>query len=134
MGPGKAMKSYFDRIGYPMPLQMNPAEFALDLVNIDFANDDDVARSKLEDIQQRWTESPENSSTENEIRAMASAMEKQNLGLEALEKVSGVSMVLTLLHRAFIKSYRDVVAYGVRIAMYLGGCSFPLISAKEILG
>jgi len=27
---------------------------------------------------------------------------------------------ITLLHRSFIKSYRDVVAYGIRIAMYTG--------------
>ena len=26
----------------------------------------------------------------------------------------------TLMHRSFIKSYRDIVAYGIRIAMYLG--------------
>ena len=24
------------------------------------------------------------------------------------------------LHRSFVKSYRDVIAYGIRIAMYLG--------------
>ena len=29
-------------------------------------------------------------------------------------------ILLALLHRSFIKSNRDVVAYGVRIAMYLG--------------
>jgi hypothetical protein len=26
----------------------------------------------------------------------------------------------TLIHRSFIKSYRDVVAYGIRVAMYMG--------------
>lgn len=30
------------------------------------------------------------------------------------------STTLTLLHRSFIKSYRDVLVYGVRAAMYLG--------------
>lgn len=30
------------------------------------------------------------------------------------------SIVFTLIHRSFIKSYRDIVAYGLRIAMYLG--------------
>jgi hypothetical protein len=28
--------------------------------------------------------------------------------------------VFSLLHRLFIKSYRDVVAYGIRVVMYLG--------------
>ena len=27
---------------------------------------------------------------------------------------------MTLVHRSFVKSYRDVVAYGIRIAMYTG--------------
>lgn len=30
------------------------------------------------------------------------------------------NILMTLVHRAFIKSYRDVVAYGIRIAMYMG--------------
>ena len=29
-------------------------------------------------------------------------------------------VLMTLVHRAFVKSYRDVVAYGIRIAMYTG--------------
>lgn len=29
-------------------------------------------------------------------------------------------ITMSLLHRLFIKSYRDVVAYGIRIVMYLG--------------
>ena len=114
------MKSYFDRNGYPMPLQMNPAEFVLDLVNTDFAIDSEAARTKLLDIQQRWVDSAEYASTQEAIKATTSAMEKLDLRLEERKRANGFSMVLTLLHRAFIKSYRDVVAYGVRIAMYLG--------------
>jgi len=36
------------------------------------------------------------------------------------KKPSAPSLVLTLLHRSFVKSYRDVVAYGIRLAMYTG--------------
>lgn len=35
-------------------------------------------------------------------------------------KPGSLSLIATLLHRSFIKSYRDVVAYGIRIAMYTG--------------
>lgn len=125
------MKSYLDRIGYPMPLQMNPAEFVLDLVNTDFASDNEAAQTRLLDIQQRWVDSAENSLAEEEIKATTSAMEKKNLRLEEPKKVSPFSMVLTLLHRAFIKSYRDVVAYGVRIAMYLGKCYLLFSSCEQ---
>ena len=49
----------------------------------------------------------------------------------AEKKPSPPSLVMTLLHRSFIKSYRDVVAYGIRFAMYFGkqprgGGSFAL--------
>lgn len=114
------MKSYFDRNGYPMPPQMNPAEFVLDLVNTDFSSNTDAADTKLLDIQRRWEESPENSSIDDKIKQMMGLSEKQNLQLEELEGVGFFTTTLTLLHRAFIKSYRDVVAYGIRIAMYLG--------------
>ena len=33
---------------------------------------------------------------------------------------SSLTVLLALLHRNYIKSYRDIIAYGIRIAMYLG--------------
>lgn len=40
--------------------------------------------------------------------------------MEDMTRPNGLSITLALLHRSFIKSYRDVVAYGIRIVMYLG--------------
>lgn len=42
------------------------------------------------------------------------------VGLEDLTRPSSFRITAALLHRSFIKSYRDVVAYGIRIVMYLG--------------
>lgn len=39
---------------------------------------------------------------------------------EHLARPSSFRITFTLLQRSFIKSYRDVVAYGIRIVMYLG--------------
>ena len=36
------------------------------------------------------------------------------------EKAPQLTVPITLIHRSFIKSYRDIVAYGIRIAMYMG--------------
>lgn len=36
------------------------------------------------------------------------------------KKPNFASIVCTLLHRSFVKSHRDVIAYGVRMGMYLG--------------
>ncbi|MCQ3991501.1 hypothetical protein FK512_26890, partial [Klebsiella pneumoniae] len=37
-----------------------------------------------------------------------------------VQKPHGWTIPLVLLQRAWIKSYRDIVAYGIRIIMYLG--------------
>ncbi|KAK5689391.1 hypothetical protein LTR17_026285 [Elasticomyces elasticus] len=36
------------------------------------------------------------------------------------ESASKIVIPLALIHRSFIKSYRDIIAYGIRIAMYMG--------------
>lgn len=43
------------------------------------------------------------------------------LSAEDMARPGPVTIIAALLHRSFIKSYRDVVAYGIRIVMYLGG-------------
>lgn len=45
---------------------------------------------------------------------------------EDLARPGPARITTALLHRSFIKSYRDVVAYGIRIVMYLGTHSTPL--------
>ena len=42
--------------------------------------------------------------------------------MEDMARPGQVKIIIALLHRSFIKSYRDVVAYGIRIVMYLGMC------------
>lgn len=117
------MKNYFDRIGYPMPLQTNPAEFVLDLVSTDFASDGEVAESRLTELHTVWEASSESSTENKEIANLSTPSEKNGdltLSSEKLQQVNFVVTVLALLHRSFIKSYRDVVAYGIRIVMYIG--------------
>ncbi|KAK6438691.1 hypothetical protein LTR95_005110 [Oleoguttula sp. CCFEE 5521] len=44
-----------------------------------------------------------------------------NLDGEMQEQGAGsLTIVITQIHRSFIKSYRDIIAYGIRIAMYMG--------------
>lgn len=43
-GDVKDAVPYFESIGYPLPVQMNPAEHFLDLVNADFSDDAEVDR------------------------------------------------------------------------------------------
>ncbi|EZF33721.1 hypothetical protein H101_02726 [Trichophyton interdigitale H6] len=122
-GPGKDMKAYLDKKGHPMSVQINPAEFVLDLVSTDFATDTEEAEAQLAKIHQEWEDSEESSNVNLEISRLTTLSEKEEnitLSPDQLQHVNIVSTIVTLLHRSFIKGCRDVVAYGIRVAMYLG--------------
>lgn len=130
------MKPYFDRHGFPVPQQTNVAEFILDLVNTDFQSEDsnrlallgenpETAKERLFRIHQDWTHSDEAKSLLHDIGHVNNkemVNKEQGPQVEALKEVKPgfASMLLTLLHRSFIKSYRDIVAYWVRVVMYSG--------------
>ncbi|KFY32980.1 hypothetical protein V495_08544, partial [Pseudogymnoascus sp. VKM F-4514 (FW-929)] len=112
---------FLKTMGHPVPLQTNTAEFVLELMNVDFASDQAAARAQLDGMQAAWEESPMCIAIGTEIGIVA---QKFNRG-ETASNTKGVQagflpVVLALLHRSFIKSYRDIVAYGIRIVMYLG--------------
>lgn len=114
------MKNYFDNSGYPMPIQINPAEFVLDLISTDFSADKEKAESRLSTIHSVWDASNQSSAVDTEIRRLTDNTEKEDIHVDNTAHPNFVITILFLLQRAFIKSYRDVVAYGVRIVMYLG--------------
>jgi ABC-type multidrug transport system ATPase subunit len=117
-GPVAEVKNYFASIGHDMPLYMNPAEFVIQLVNTDFARDQDKAYEELQHIQHVWTKSDAAASIVQELESSATGSpihEGEDPG-----SANPLLIPLTLIHRSFIKSYRDVVAYGIRIAMYMG--------------
>lgn len=121
-------------------MNVNPAEFILDIVSTDFSCDDEsgaygekrnssqptrTAIERLEYIQKSWQESKQAHSTNTQV--MNTSDEKDKYRQMKLIAESAASsrpavyrIVLVLLHRSFIKSNRDVIAYGIRIAMYLG--------------
>lgn len=107
---------YFERISRPIPLHINPAEFLLDLVNSDFRHGEGSDDSPVRYIQEAWTSSEEHKAL---VSATASVTETSaphpHVSSKHAMAVSGV-----LLHRNFIKSYRDFIAYGTRVVMYFG--------------
>jgi ABC-type multidrug transport system ATPase subunit len=114
------VKPYFDGIGFLMPLQINPAEFILDLTNVDFDSNVQAFQDRIAQIQDSWGSS-----------LAATLAEKSRGGLSSREvsftdidkEVFGrrkIATIWILLHRSWIRSRRDAVVYGVRFAMYLG--------------
>lgn len=104
---------------------MNPAEFLLEQVNVDFSADKRLAMHGLKKMHQAWAFSSMAQQLST-IVAGYEAQPRQRHGdgpefVAAAERKPGfLSLVLTLLQRSFVKSYRDVIAYGVRMGMYLG--------------
>ncbi|KAJ5486714.1 hypothetical protein N7530_001014 [Penicillium desertorum] len=119
-GAISAVDSYFSGIGYPIPAQTNPAEFILDTVSSDFASSKEEDRVGV--IQTAWANSSEAKSLERQVSERVGSTENpvNKASTEEQTRPGTTSITMALLHRSFVKSYRDVIAYGIRIAMYLG--------------
>ncbi|KAJ4171376.1 hypothetical protein NW754_013145 [Fusarium falciforme] len=119
VGPVSDVTMHYEEFGHKVPKHVNPAEFLLELINVDFQQDTAAAAQSLNNLQSTWQTSHRAKDTRSAI--MAAEQEGGQLRNEATDnKPSMPSLTLTLLHRSFIKSYRDPVAYGIRLAMYLG--------------
>ncbi|GKT52073.1 ABC transporter G family member 12 [Colletotrichum spaethianum] len=118
-GAVDAVVPYYEALGMPIPLQVNPAEHVLEVVNTDFVRDKREAAARLEAMHAAWN----GSQPARDLRAAIVGAEQHSDAVvvgEAEAKPGLASLVGTLLHRSFVKSYRDVVAYGIRFAMYTG--------------
>ncbi|KAK0622985.1 P-loop containing nucleoside triphosphate hydrolase protein [Immersiella caudata] len=111
---------HYESIGRELPLHVNPAEFLLELVNIDFSQNRNSASDQLDELHKAWTASPRAGDLMAAVDEVARNGDR-TVTLERAEKKPSIpSVILTLLHRSFIKSYRDVFVYGIRFAMYIG--------------
>lgn len=124
-GPVDGVVAHFAGLGEQVPRHINPAEFLLQVVSVDFFRNRAAAAGRLDRLREAWEASPLHRRGCDDVADVARAgANGGGPALPALELAAprpGVaSLVATLLHRSFIKSYRDVVAYGIRLAMYLG--------------
>ncbi|TFA99935.1 ABC transporter G family member 15 [Trichoderma ghanense] len=109
--------SYFSRIGYTIPAETNSADFFIDLINTDLDKNGDICRRTIH-ICEAWK-------TSLDSRELDTALQKSMEGtssyrdLKAPRSLSWRTPII-LVRRSWIKSHRDVMAYGIRIAMYLG--------------
>lgn len=105
-----------------MPLYMNPAEYVIDLVNTDFSNDQTKSSQQLSHLHTSWATSPNASTLATQIEhyTLPPTHPTRTLDIPTSTSANPLLIPLTLIHRSFIKSHRDIVAYGLRIGMYLG--------------
>jgi len=119
-GEVKQVKRYFAGLSYEMPLYTNPAEFVIDLVNTDFSANPEIATDRLIHLHASWANSPDAASVSNAISFASSNTLPAFTFSDHHSTANPLFLPFTLMHRSFIKSYRDVVAYGIRIFMYMG--------------
>ncbi|XPS99179.1 hypothetical protein M3J09_008359 [Ascochyta lentis] len=118
-GPVSNIRGYFSGLGYEMPMYMNPAEYVIQLVNTDFTRDHTKSSQQLSHLHTSWSRSPNAELINHQIQSKSISTPSLMPTAEH-SSANPLLLPLTLIHRSFIKSYRDVVAYGIRVAMYLG--------------
>lgn len=102
-----------------MPMYMNPAEYVIQLVNTDFTRDHTKATQQLSHLHTSWSQSANAALVNHQIQSKSTSA-PSSIESTTHATANPLLIPLTLIHRSFIKSYRDVVAYGIRVAMYLG--------------
>ncbi|KAI4160043.1 MAG: hypothetical protein LQ342_006079 [Letrouitia transgressa] len=115
-----SIKNYMVARGSPLPLYINPAEFLLDLTSTDFSQHDESAKNDTQKFIKDWQTSASAEALRAAIASLPALKEGEIALPESTGRTSFFNLVLTLLHRSFIKSYRDIVAYGIRSVMYIG--------------
>ncbi|KAL7931407.1 P-loop containing nucleoside triphosphate hydrolase protein [Trichoderma chlorosporum] len=116
-GPVSEATAYFATIGYAIPPETNSADFFLDLINTDLDKNGDIHR-RTEQICQAWRTSVDGKDLDAAVqKSIGGASFDSDLKIQRMESWQ---TPLILIHRSWIKSYRDVMAYGIRVAMYLG--------------
>jgi ABC-type multidrug transport system ATPase subunit len=126
-GPRVSMPNYFSELDLEIPPLMNPAEHLLDLVNIDFtsrrhSSHPHNSHSRLARITTAWSRSPLSQRLSTSIAEISHRPARHGMHLlrRTVPKPGYLKQTLVLLHRSWIKSYRDIVTYWVRVIMYLG--------------
>ncbi|KJZ70824.1 hypothetical protein HIM_09783 [Hirsutella minnesotensis 3608] len=120
-GPRDMVEQYYASAGVEIPNYVNPADHLLEVLNVDFAPNKEEATDRLAKLQVAWN----NSRQAKRVRASIDEVQRNPTDqsrhiLNDKKKPNRLSVILILSRRSFVKSYRDALAYGIRIAMYLG--------------
>lgn len=103
---------YFKGAGVEIPDHYNPADYLLEVTNVDFTHDE-AGLTRLVDF---WQKSPE-------AQALMGPSDKSPPEVAKTYpyyRAGVMKQSLVLLYRLYLKSNRDLIAYGVRLAMYMG--------------
>jgi len=118
---------YFAKIGYPVPLQTNPAEHFLDLVNADFSDDAEVTK-----ILDTWEEERPDSgrSSHHKKKGFGEDNDGQE-GVTELKRASLSQEISIMFRRSAKLIVRDPILYLGRAVVFLvANTIFALVYLK----
>ncbi|KAK4041868.1 P-loop containing nucleoside triphosphate hydrolase protein [Parachaetomium inaequale] len=118
-GLSSQLIDYYTTIGVTVPERANPADFLLELVNTDFVQNQAAAseRERVAELASRWDTSALRQRN-HEVIVSESARRAPDLTLDAESKPTFLAQLVVLIHRSFIKAFRDAMAYNWRLTMY----------------
>ncbi|KAL5524718.1 hypothetical protein ACEPAF_9863 [Sanghuangporus sanghuang] len=132
-GPIDLLSKYLDKgLSHPVPLHANPADHALDVTSTDFIRDAAQREMRARELAERWETYAQVHQAEyiphltaKIERGVAIAKKLQNPVGEERRSVlgnlhRGIHQTFILMERNAINYSRNLLAYGVRIGMYLG--------------
>jgi len=116
--------SYFEGIGYPVPQYMNPADFYLSEINVDFHEQEEAVKT-INAFSKAWEFSSLRSELFNRLESYlvkAEVNEEDEDERPTLDSdsypQSFTSQTLILIERSLVNGRRNILAYWIRIAMY----------------
>ncbi|KAI9349859.1 P-loop containing nucleoside triphosphate hydrolase protein [Zopfochytrium polystomum] len=114
------MPDYFDTFGAPIPRFANPADHAIDLINADFelATESNI-RQTIASLSHFY-----HNRTATLTSALRSSLTKSTTAplpvSRSQHRTHFASHTAILSHRIFLTYTRNLIAYGVRLGMYIG--------------
>ncbi|GAA5947430.1 hypothetical protein JCM3765_001675 [Sporobolomyces pararoseus] len=123
-GPVAELDAYLSWTGSPTPKFCNPADHCVQLVNTEFMKRDNSTRSPLEHLShysdlwtQYQTEKPRQSLSPEHDYSLTFG-EKSRGGIAGI--VGNLRKLNVLMHRNLLNYSRNILAYGIRLGMYMG--------------
>ncbi|ODV89290.1 hypothetical protein CANCADRAFT_137067 [Tortispora caseinolytica NRRL Y-17796] len=127
-GPTKEIISYFEELGYAMPMHVNPADFIIDISSIDFRSPEAEERTmaQVEKLLRAWRSHSASSKPQppnNSILDEATASSVPDAPPLSANTAPFSTQLTTLIRRGFLTTFRDPFGmFGLLFAaIFVGG-------------
>ncbi|KAL2915623.1 hypothetical protein HK105_204808 [Polyrhizophydium stewartii] len=112
---------FFASIGKPVPTYANPADVFLEWTNVDYDANRDARRQEVQAMAEQFRASPRMMKIERAVHDLRQVAASGGVPAVQAGFTNGVMyQTATLMSRMFLNARKDILAYWVRVAMYVG--------------